>query len=213
MSCDNRAFQQRGGGEDEAQQKVPARQQTARGSWQRKTAVGTRIGQEAGRKKNTGATSSDTETEESAAGDRMVIVDTPRVITSGTLEAKWTKDVETFVLKGLFREVKVFFSQKELAYNSKVFQRIVLHFKKGLKDSSERYNLGDYEETRVRDWWKAQGAKRLYRKMQQRKSNAMGQYRDKLKGMGRVCFWSWGLLAKMLTSFFVLVILQNGLND
>lgn len=135
-------------------------------------------------KKQVQKTSSETETEESSASSVESIA-LPRVVLAGTLEEKWTKDVESFVLKGLFREQKVFFSQKELAYNSKVFKRIVLHMSKGLKDSSERYNLGDYEETRVREWWKNQGSRRLYRKIQQRKSNAMGAYRVKLKGEGK----------------------------
>lgn len=66
----------------------------------------------------------------------------------------WDFYVKDLVLRGLYREVKVAFSEWDiLRYNSGVFARVKMHFKDGLREENVKINLDEFPEERVKRWW------------------------------------------------------------
>ena len=86
---------------------------------------------------------------------------------------KWDAMIKEFVLHGLYRECKVTFSDKDiLRFNSPVYQRVVIHFARGLEHRGINVDLRSPENAgKAKKWWTAVGInKRMHggRLLQQR---------------------------------------------
>ena len=99
------------------------------------------------------------------------------------LFSKWNELLKSFILNGFFRECKVIFKQDELKYKGPVFNRVRLHFTKGLPNDSDRFDLNMMNSDFVEEWWNIYGQKIVHRKLMEKKANVMMEIRKYMKGM------------------------------